>query len=162
MFINGVPSSTAWQYILLLVVCQTDQRGVRHQCIFGLFVCFHYSVRTWKLTCLFSSSVSSSSPSSKLKLYLSRYDLLLSLKVYLLVSIVQSTTAMIGLTQGQSTVPPGVVGPNMTDTAAGMIWTRKLSRVMIKPTKWMCAQRRLWSAWASAQSDQSLRCALNG
>ena len=25
----------------------------------------------------------------------------------------------------------------------------------------MCAQRRLRSAWASAQSDQSLRCALN-
>ena len=30
---------------------------------------------------------------------------------------------------------------------------------MIKPTKWVCAQRRLRSAWASAQSDQSLRCA---
>ena len=29
---------------------------------------------------------------------------------------------------------------------------------MTKPTKWLCAQRRLWSAWASAQSDQSLRC----
>ena len=26
----------------------------------------------------------------------------------------------------------------------------------------MCAQRRLRSAWVSAQSDQSLRCALNG
>ena len=26
----------------------------------------------------------------------------------------------------------------------------------------MCAQRRLRSAWASAQSDQSLHCALNG
>ena len=26
----------------------------------------------------------------------------------------------------------------------------------------MCAQRRLRSAWASAQSDQSLRCALSG
>ena len=33
---------------------------------------------------------------------------------------------------------------------------------MTKPSKWMCAQRRLRSAWASAQSDQSLRCALNG
>ena len=32
------------------------------------------------------------------------------------------------------------------------------SRDMTKPTKWMCAQRRLRSAWASAQSDQSLRC----
>ena len=33
---------------------------------------------------------------------------------------------------------------------------------MTKPTKWLCAQRRLRSAWASAQSDQSLPCALNG
>ena len=29
---------------------------------------------------------------------------------------------------------------------------------MAKPTKWLCAQRRVRSAWASAQSDQSLRC----
>ena len=27
-----------------------------------------------------------------------------------------------------------------------------------KPTIWLCAQRRLRSAWASAQSDHSLRC----
>ena len=27
-----------------------------------------------------------------------------------------------------------------------------------EPTIWLCAQRRLRSAWASAQSDQSLRC----
>ena len=33
-----------------------------------------------------------------------------------------------------------------------------LSRDMTKPTKWLCAQRRLRSAWVSAQSDQSLRC----
>ena len=37
---------------------------------------------------------------------------------------------------------------------------------MTKPTKWLCAQRRLrsdWaSAWASAQSDQSLHCVLSG
>ena len=33
-----------------------------------------------------------------------------------------------------------------------------MSRDMTKPTKWVCAQRRLRSAWASAQSDQSLRC----
>ena len=33
---------------------------------------------------------------------------------------------------------------------------------MTKQTKWVCAQRRLRSAWTSAQSDQSLRCALNG
>ena len=38
----------------------------------------------------------------------------------------------------------------------------KMSRDMTKPTKWLCTQRRLRSAWASAQSDQSLRCALNG
>ena len=36
-----------------------------------------------------------------------------------------------------------------------------LSRLVIKPTKWLCAQRRLRSDWASAQSDQSLCCALN-
>ena len=30
-----------------------------------------------------------------------------------------------------------------------------LSRDVTKPTKWVCAQRRLRSAWASAQSDQS-------
>ena len=35
-----------------------------------------------------------------------------------------------------------------------------LSRLTTKPTKWLCAQRRLRSAWASAQSNQSLRCAL--
>ena len=29
---------------------------------------------------------------------------------------------------------------------------------MTKPTMWLCAQRRLRSAWASAQSEQSLRC----
>ena len=32
------------------------------------------------------------------------------------------------------------------------------SHNMTKPTKWLCAHRRLRSAWASAQSDQSLRC----
>ena len=32
---------------------------------------------------------------------------------------------------------------------------------MTKLTKWVCAQRRLRSAWASAQSDQSFRCVLN-
>ena len=34
--------------------------------------------------------------------------------------------------------------------------------IMTKPTKWVCAQQRLRSAWASAQSDQSLCCALSG
>ena len=37
-----------------------------------------------------------------------------------------------------------------------------MSHDMTEPTKWLCAQRRLRSAWASAQSDQSLRCALMG
>ena len=36
------------------------------------------------------------------------------------------------------------------------------SRDITKPTKWLCAQRRLRSAWTSTQSDQSLRYALNG
>ena len=40
-------------------------------------------------------------------------------------------------------------------------WTQR-SRLMTKQTKWLCAQQRLRSAWASAQSDHSLRCALNG
>ena len=35
---------------------------------------------------------------------------------------------------------------------------RHLSRDMTKQTKWVCAKRRLRSAWASAHSDQSLRC----
>ena len=29
---------------------------------------------------------------------------------------------------------------------------------MTKPKMWLCAQQRLRSAWASAQSDQSVRC----
>ena len=33
-----------------------------------------------------------------------------------------------------------------------------LSNDMTKPTKWLYAQRRLRSAWASAQSDQSFCC----
>ena len=38
----------------------------------------------------------------------------------------------------------------------GLQVQRHMSRDMTKPTKWVCAQRRLRSAWASAQSDQSL------
>ena len=37
-----------------------------------------------------------------------------------------------------------------------------MSHLMTKQTKWLCSQQRLRSAWASAQSDQSLRCLLNG
>ena len=36
---------------------------------------------------------------------------------------------------------------------------RHLSRDMTKPTMWLCAQRRLRSAWASTQSDKSSLCA---
>ena len=42
------------------------------------------------------------------------------------------------------------------------IWTghnREMSRLMTKPTKWLCAQRRLISARAFAQCDQSSLCA---
>ena len=39
---------------------------------------------------------------------------------------------------------------------------KQMSRLMIKPTKWLYAQWRLRSAWGSAQSDQRLRCAPMG
>ena len=35
---------------------------------------------------------------------------------------------------------------------------RKLSRLVTKPTMWLCAQRRLKSGLASSQYNQSLRC----
>ena len=38
----------------------------------------------------------------------------------------------------------------------------KMSCLMTIPTKWLCTQLRLRSAWALAQSAQSFRCALNG
>ena len=34
----------------------------------------------------------------------------------------------------------------------------QMSRLMTKPTKWLCTQQRLRSAWASVQSDQSSLC----
>ena len=33
-----------------------------------------------------------------------------------------------------------------------------MSRLMSKPTKWLCTQQRLRLVWASTQSDQSSRC----
>ena len=53
---------------------------------------------------------------------------------------------------------------SVSDARIGKQWEkqREMSQDMTKPTKWLCAQRRLRSAWASAQSDQSLRCTLNG
>ena len=38
----------------------------------------------------------------------------------------------------------------------------QLSCLLTKPTMWLCTQRRLRSAWAFAQSSQSLCCALIG
>ena len=38
----------------------------------------------------------------------------------------------------------------------------QVSRLTTKLTEWLCTQRRRRLAWASAQSDQSLRCVLNG
>ena len=43
-------------------------------------------------------------------------------------------------------------------TLLGIVDLLHMSRNMTKPTKWVCAQRRLRSAWASAKSDQSVRC----
>ena len=48
------------------------------------------------------------------------------------------------------------------NTSETVVFFLYKSRLMTKPTKWLCAQRRLRSALASAQSDQSIRCALNG
>ena len=46
------------------------------------------------------------------------------------------------------------------DGIAATAWCSllQMSRDMTKPTNWVCAQRRFRSAWASAQSDESLRC----
>ena len=41
----------------------------------------------------------------------------------------------------------------------GGIALLNLSRLMTKPTKWLCAQQILRSAWAFAKSDQSSLCA---
>ena len=45
---------------------------------------------------------------------------------------------------------------------SGSVCVSHMSRLMTKPRKWVCAQRRLRSSWVSAQSEQRLRCALNG
>ena len=37
-----------------------------------------------------------------------------------------------------------------------LVWHNQFSHDMTKPTKWVCAQRRLRSAWASAQTQISL------
>ena len=52
------------------------------------------------------------------------------------------------------------VCPNLSVRKLRNITVREMSHLMTKPTKWLCTQQRLRSAWASVQSDQSLRCAL--
>ena len=43
------------------------------------------------------------------------------------------------------------------------VWAGNImSHLMTKPAKWMCAERRLISALASAQTNQNLHCALSG
>ena len=49
-------------------------------------------------------------------------------------------------------------GNTNTDISAPC-YHKQMSRDMTKPTKWVCAQQRLRSAWASALSDQSSHCA---
>ena len=46
----------------------------------------------------------------------------------------------------------------VTANLSGAWIFHNLSRLMTKPTKWVCTQQRLRSAWASAQSDQSSPC----
>ena len=51
---------------------------------------------------------------------------------------------------------------NIAASSNSSITFPQMSGLVTKPTKWLCAQRRPRSACASAQSDQSLCCALNG
>ena len=48
--------------------------------------------------------------------------------------------------------------PNIRVSQIYSCHNKQMSHDMTKPKKWVCAQRRLRSAWASAKSDQSLRC----
>ena len=50
-------------------------------------------------------------------------------------------------------------GCNFTHNLKARVIFEYLSNLMTKPTIWMCANRKLRSAWASAQSDQSSLCA---
>ena len=50
---------------------------------------------------------------------------------------------------------PISMSPFSCPTEKKSIHVNHMSRDMTKPTQWLCAQRRLRSAWASAQSDQS-------
>ena len=60
-----------------------------------------------------------------------------------------------------STSSPKLTPPTTQKTTwrkRGIAPRVEMSREMTKPTKCLCAQRRLRSTWASAQSDQCLRC----
>ena len=52
--------------------------------------------------------------------------------------------------------------PMTTGQVCTVMWLQYMNPDMTKPTKWVCTQQRLRSAWASTQSDQSLLCALSG
>ena len=52
-----------------------------------------------------------------------------------------------------------IAGETEDHRKAFTVRVHNMSRLMTKPTKWLCAQRR--SAWASVPSDQSFRCLLN-
>ena len=47
---------------------------------------------------------------------------------------------------------------NWSSETRSPIFCREKWDAIWQPTKWVCAQRRLRSGWASAQSDKSLRC----
>ena len=47
------------------------------------------------------------------------------------------------------------IARSKTNTKTSVLKLSHMSRDMTKLTKWVCAQRRLRSAWASAQSDHS-------
>ena len=74
-------------------------------------------------------------------------------------------TSLSSLFCHQMFLPGGVFGflfRYFVRAAVPELWRNpEISRLMTKLTKWLCVQRWLRSAWASAQSDQSLRCALN-
>ena len=50
-------------------------------------------------------------------------------------------------------------GRNVDIVGVTTHYSLQMSQDTTKPTKWVCAQRRFRSAWASAQSDQSSLCA---
>ena len=73
-----------------------------------------------------------------------------------------SKTSVSYTTSGNNTYRKVEANPHMLNREISMAYSRQFEpRHEKKTTKWVCAQQRLRSVWASAQSDQSLRCALN-